>query len=169
MLSKDILKVGATGFSVINTSISIGALIGVLLIFVNVFKDKYKMVIIGLSIEGVSLLLLGLMTLYPIAITSALILGLGVTLAGVGIGTLYQTIIPKDKMGRVMGLVSTLLQVVTPIGTLFGSFTVLYLPLEMILSISGVIVTLSGLSLIFLLKNATNKTIRNEGKVEALQ
>ncbi|QOY35294.1 MFS transporter [Anaerobacillus isosaccharinicus] len=158
VLSNDILHVGSTGFGLINTSISVGAIVGVLLVFLNVCKDKYKMVVIGLTLEGVSLLLLGIIPTFSIAIISSIILGLGVALASTGIGTLYQTIIPKDKMGRVMGLVSTILLTVVPIGTLFGSFIINYFAVYHILIVFGVIVILASLSLIFLLvKLSINK------------
>lgn len=158
ILSNDILQVGSTGFGIINTSISIGAIVGVFLIFLQVFKDKYKMVVIGLSLEGVSLLLLGTIPTFVIAIVSSIILGLGVALASTGIGTLYQTIIPKDKMGRVMGLVSTILLTVVPIGTLFGSLIINYYAVNHILIVFGIIILLSSLSLIILILKVSTKT-----------
>ncbi len=163
VLSNDILQVGSTGFGFINTSISVGAIVGVLLVFLNVCKDKYKMVVIGLTLEGVSLLLLGIIPTFTIAITSSIILGLGVALASTGIGTLYQTMIPKDKMGRVMGLVSTILLTVVPIGTLFGSMIINYFAVYHILIVFGVIVILASLSLIFLL---VKMSIHKESNVQ---
>lgn len=163
VLSNDILQVGSTGFGFINTSISVGAITGVLLVFLNVCKDKYKMVVIGLTLEGVALLLLGIIPTFTIAITSSIILGLGVALASTGIGTLYQTIIPKDKMGRVMGLVSTILLTVVPIGTLFGSMIINYFAVYHILIVFGVVVILASLSLIFLL---VKMSIHKENNVQ---
>lgn len=151
ILSNDLLQVGAAGYGLMNTFISIGALAGVIILFFSRVTDKYKLVIIGLTAEGVSLLLMGIFTTYYMALASLFIFGLGISLASVGIGTLYQTIIPQEKMGRVMSLVSTVLLASVPVGTLFGSIVVNYLRLELILILFGTIVALSGLSLIFLL------------------
>ncbi|WP_096186592.1 MFS transporter [Evansella halocellulosilytica] len=166
ILSSDVLEVGSTGFGMMNTFISVGAITGILLMFLNVFKDKFKMVIIGLSLEGVALLIMGTVTVFYVSLAGLFVLGLGLTLASVGITTLYQTIIPKEKMGRVMSLVSTALLTVVPIGTLVGSMAVNYLDLELILILSGSLVTVSGLSLIFLLLKVTNRSLKEESNLQ---
>lgn len=52
ILSTKILNVGSTGYGMMNSALSMGALIGALLIMANIFSDKYKMTIIGLCLEG---------------------------------------------------------------------------------------------------------------------
>lgn len=156
ILSTKILNVGSTGYGMMNSAISAGALLGALLIMANIFNDKYKMTVIGLCIEGIAVAFLGLVPNYYVALLSEAILGVGVAMASVGISTLYQTLIPKDKMGRVMALVSTLCSVSVPLGTLLGSIIIAYMPLNIILIISGVFILVTGFLLIPLLRIKTN-------------
>jgi MFS family permease len=151
ILSTKILNAGSTGYGMMNSAISVGALLGAILIMLNIFKNKYKMTVIGLSIEGVAVALLGLVPNYYIVLSADAILGLGISMASVGISTLYQTLIPKDKMGRAMALVSTLCGVTVPLGTLLGSTLIAYLPLNIILILSGAFVFITGLLLVPLL------------------
>lgn len=147
VLATDVLHVGSTGFGTFNSCISVGALAGALLIMLNIFKDKYKMAILGLSIEGVAVTLLGLIPNFYVVLCAAVILGLGIAMASVGISTLYQTLIPKDKMGRVMALVSTLCEITIPLGTLAGSTIIAHMPLSIVLIVSGIFVLITGVSL----------------------
>lgn len=151
VLATKVLKVGSTGYGMMNSAISIGAIIGALLMMANLLKDKYKMSVIGLSIEGIALALFGLIPNFYVALLAAGILGIGVTMASVGIGTLYQTLIPKDKMGRVMALVGTLCNITIPLGTIFGSAIIIYISIKIVLIISGIIVLITGVSLVPLL------------------
>jgi DHA3 family macrolide efflux protein-like MFS transporter len=151
ILSTKILNVGSTGFGMMNSAISVGALIGALLIMLNVFNDKYKMTVLGLCLEGTAVALLGLVPNYYVVLSAESILGLGIAMASVGISTLYQTLIPKDKMGRVMALASTLCSVSVPLGTLLGSIIIAYIPLNIILLISGIFILVTGLLLVPLL------------------
>lgn len=147
VLSTKILNVGSSGFGMMNSAISIGALIGALLIMSNIFINKYKMVIIGLCLEGVAVMLSGIVPNFYIVLAAMSILGLGLSMAGIGINTLYQTLIPKEKMGRVMALASTLCGVTVPLGTLFGSTIITYIPLNIVLIVSGVFILITGVLL----------------------
>lgn len=151
ILSNKILNVGSTGFGMMNSALSIGALTGALLIMVNVFNDKYKMTLIGLCLNGLGILLIGIPNYY-IVLGGEAVLGVGAAIASIGITTLYQTLIPKDKMGRVMSLARTLCEVTIPLGTLMGSTIAAYLPLYIVLTASGIFVLITGISLIPLLK-----------------
>lgn len=148
ILANKILNVGSTGFGMMNSAVSFGALIGALFIMLNVFNNKYKMAVAGLCIEGAAVALIGLVPNYYIVLAAEGCLGLGVAMASVGISTLYQTMIPKDKMGRVMALVSTLCGVTVPIGTLTGSTMAAYIPLKVVFIMSGMVILVTGIALI---------------------
>lgn len=148
ILANKILNVGSTGFGMMNSAVSSGALIGALFIMLNVFNNKYKMTVAGLCIEGAAVALIGLMPNYYIVLVAEGCLGLGVAMASVGMSTLYQTMIPKDKMGRVMALVSTLCGVTVPIGTLTGSTMAAYIPLNVVFIMSGMVILVTGIALI---------------------
>lgn len=147
VLSTKILHVGSTGFGMINSAIAVGALTGAMLIASNIFsifKDKYKMTIIGFCIEGIAVALIGIILNYYVSLFGSAMLGLGIAMASVGISTLYQTMIPKDKMGRVMALTGTLCNITVPLGTLMGSMVITYIHLNIVLIFSGIFVLLTG-------------------------
>lgn len=151
ILANKILNVGSTGFGMMNSAVSFGALAGALIIMLNVFNNKYKMAVSGLCIEGVAVALIGLVPNYYIVLAAEACLGSGVAMASVGISTLYQTMIPKDKMGRVMALVSTLCGVTVPLGTLAGSAMAADMPLNVVLIMSGMVILVAGIVLVPLL------------------
>lgn len=164
IMSEDIFRVGATGLGIINSSLSAGALGGALLIMFNVFKDKHKMAIFGLVLEGAGLILMGSFMHYISTIAVALIIGLGISFASVGLNTLYQTIIPKQMLARVLSIVSMLLTISVPLGTLFGSVIVNYIPMFIVLIGFGIAVVLSSLSLIVIFKQ-NSEVVRKKEKV----
>lgn len=160
-MSESIFDVGSAGLGFISSSVAVGALCGSLMIMFNLFKDKSKMAVIGLFLEGVALLIMGIALHYYVTIIAAWLLGLGVCLASVGLNTLYQTMIPKVMMGRVLSLVSMLLGASIPLGQLFGSMIMTYYSMTIILIVFGIIVMFSAVSLIHL-------TMRNNNKKEVV-
>ncbi len=148
IMSDSIFNVGSAGLGTLNAMIALGALFGSLMIMFNLSKDRYKTAIVGLVMEGVGLMLIGSFMDYYVAIAAVFIIGMGTCFASVGLNTLYQTIIPKEKMGRVLSIVSVLLTTSVPLGTLFGSIIINHIPMFVILLVFGFVVTLSGLSLI---------------------
>jgi MFS transporter, DHA3 family, macrolide efflux protein len=108
------------------------------------------MAIIGLVLEGIALLVPAIYLTYEIMLIAMFILGLGISLASVGISTLYQTLVTKDKMGRVMSITSAFTSVSIPLGTTFGSMLITVLAPNIIFAIYGLIVLCSGLSLVYI-------------------
>lgn len=152
------LDKGATGLGIMQASVSIGALLGSVMILLGFIKNKYKMAIAGLTLEGLALIALGLFIQnYYLILFFMGMLGLGVAMASVGISTLYQILIPKEKMGRVMSIVTTLCSVTIPLGTLFGSVIINYHTMENVLIFFGVIVSISGLSLVGVVREPNEK------------
>ncbi|MCG8500600.1 MAG: MFS transporter [Firmicutes bacterium] len=152
------LDKGATGLGIMQASVSIGALLGSVMILLGFIKNKYKMAIAGLTLEGLALIALGLFIQnYYLILFFMGMLGLGVAMASVGISTLYQILIPKEKMGRVMSIVTTLCSVTIPLGTLFGSVIINYHTMENVLIFFGVIVSISGLSLVGVVRESNER------------
>ncbi len=161
IMSDSIFNVGSAGLGMLNSSLAIGALIGSLMIMFNLYKDKYKTAIAGLVMEGVGLVLIGSFMDYYVTIAAVFIIGMGTCFASIGLTTLYQTIVPKQKMGRVLSIVTVLLTISIPLGTLFGSMIISYIPMFAILLAFGIIVTLSGLS-VFIIAKQDNTAIEKE-------
>lgn len=152
---------GATGLGMIEGSIAIGALFGSLIILLGFIKNKYKMTVVGLTIEGLGLIVLGIfIENYYLILFFMGVLGLGVAMASVGISTLYQILIPKEKLGRVLSIAGTLCNITVPLGSLFGSVIINYYSMQSVLLFFGVIVSISGLSLVGVIRAA------NENKEE---
>ncbi len=148
VICNQILEVGSKGMGIVDASIAIGALCGSIFILAKFISNNIKIVILGLSIEGIALLTAGLYMNYTAMIIFALILGFGISLASVGISTLFQTIVPDNKRGRVSSLTGTLASCTIPLGTLYGSYIINHISISVVLIFSGVAVTLAGLTLI---------------------
>ncbi|SCY82230.1 MFS transporter [Alkaliphilus peptidifermentans] len=143
IITSEILTVGSTGLGIIFSLVSIGALIGTFAVLANIFKDIFKMTIFGISVQGLTLIALGLFTNnYFALLIVAAVMGFGVSIATIGIGTLYQKMIPKEKLGRVISLIGMLLSITVPLGTMFGTFILTLLPIPTTLLFSGLLVSL---------------------------
>lgn len=147
IICNQVLDVGSTGFGVVEACISIGALLGTLVPFLNISNNHIRLAIIGLALEGVALLVGGIFMSFPSMIIFAFLLGLGVSMASIGIMTMYQVLVPEHMMGRVGSLLTTTSTFIVPIGILVGSYVINIVSVEMIFMVSGVIVLLSGLLL----------------------
>ncbi|MEB9972498.1 MFS transporter [Bacillus cereus] len=163
IICNEILNTGAVGLGMINSSMAIGAIFGTILVLFNLFQNKFKMVILGLLFEGIALFLMGIYMQYYMTLIAVWILGLGLSLSGVGISTLYQSMVPKEKMGRVLSIVSTFCSLSVPLGTLFGSIITNYIPLPTVLWSFGIVIGLSGLSFVAIFYNK-DKNISMEQK-----
>ncbi|MGN7359606.1 MFS transporter [Paenibacillus sp. SAFN-054] len=147
-ICNQVLHVGPKGLGWIETSISIGALLGSAIMASGRFKNQILLAVVGLSIEGTALIIGGLSFTYASMIILAGMLGFGICLASVGIGTSMQQIVDKSKLGRVMSFTSMLNTCTVPLGILTGSILMTHLPPQALLATSGFIVLLSGLSLL---------------------
>lgn len=162
IICNQVLEIGSTGFGVVEACISIGALLGTLFPFLNITKNQIRLAIIGLALEGVALLVGGIFMSYPSMIIFAFLLGLGVSMASIGIMTMYQVLVPEHMMGRVGSLLTTTSTFIVPIGILVGSYVINIVSVEMIFIVSGVIVLLSGL----LLAIPFAKEFKHQPKIE---
>jgi len=162
IICNQVLEIGSTGFGVVEACISIGALLGTLVPFLNITKNQIRLAIIGLALEGVALLVGGIFMSYPSMIIFAFLLGLGVSMASIGIMTMYQVLVPEHMMGRVGSLLTTTSTFIVPIGILVGSYVINIVSAELIFIVSGVIVLLSGL----LLAIPFAKEFKHQPKIE---
>jgi MFS family permease len=153
VICKQVLHVGAAGLGWTEASISIGALLGSLLMLSGVFKNQIRLAVFGLVLEGAALVVAGLFMNYLAVIIFAGMLGFGICFASVGISTAFQNLIDKDKMGRVMSFLSMLTSCTIPLGILTGSILVNHWQITTVFTLSGVIVGLSGLSLLIPFKD----------------
>src|SRR5690625_7966232 len=74
---------------------------------INLFKDKYKIAIIGLYLEGVALFIMGITLHYYVKLVAVWLV--------LDLTDIYQAMIPKVMVGRVLGLVSMLIGASIPL------------------------------------------------------
>jgi MFS family permease len=165
VICNQILEVGSKGFGVVEACISVGALVGIIFSFFNIIRNQIRLGVIGLVLEGVALLVGGLFFSYTSMIIFAILLGLGVSMASIGITTMYQLLVPENMMGRVGSILSTISTFIVPIGVLVGSYVINIYSVELIFIISGIVVLLSGVFLVlpfadeFRMKSKKSKNI----------
>jgi MFS transporter, DHA3 family, macrolide efflux protein len=148
IICNQILEVGAKGFGIVEACISVGALAGSIILFLNIIKNQIIAGITGLVLEGVALLVGGMFLSYPSIIIFAFLLGLGVSMASIGISTMFQLLVPENMMGRVGSILSSISTFILPIGILAGSYVINIYSVKLIFIISGLIVLLSGAFLV---------------------
>ncbi|OPJ62377.1 MFS transporter [Clostridium oryzae] len=162
VISKNLQR-GSVGLGMLESSVGIGALAGGFIIFLGVMKNKYKIAIAGLALEGIGLMGYGMFSnSFYVILVFASVIGIGVSMASVGISTLFQTLVDKDKMGRVMSALGILCTISVPIGTMCCSAVINYCPVGIVLLISGIIVTISAISLIPIFKDRITNKIDEE-------
>lgn len=159
------LNFGSSGLGLLDASISIGALLGSLIILFDSSQNQIRLAMFGLVLEGISLILSGLLSEFVVLIISFGLLGLGISFASIGIGTTFQLIIDDEKRGRVNSFIAMLGSCTVPLGTLFGSFLTGQFPVQWILLGFGFIVICSGLTLYFPFKAELFNIKKIEGTV----
>ncbi|MBP3041098.1 MFS transporter [Bacillaceae bacterium Marseille-Q3522] len=158
LICNQVINAGSTGLGWIEASISAGAFLGSFIIFSNIIKNQIRLAVIGLTLEGIALILASLFMNLTSLIIFFSLLGIGVCFASVGISTVYQLMIEKEKMGRVMSFNSMLCTCTVPLGIFVGSIIIKQFSVTNIILIYGLIVALSGISLIIPFKEKLVKS-----------
>jgi len=153
VFSRDILRLGSAGAGTLLGAMSIGGLVMSFLVpLINKRFDHYTLMFIGLSLEGIFLSLFGFANNLYTSIGILVLLGGSFGIVNVSIGTVFQTIIPNNLMGRVSSIMGILCQVTIPLGYYLGGLILESYSVSTIVLISGVIVALAGLSTVTIAK-----------------
>lgn len=158
VITNQILQVGSMGLGWIESAISVGALLGSLIILSGAVKNQIRLAIFGLVMEGGALIAAGIFMNLTSLILFFGLLGMGVCFASIGIRTAFQLMVEENKMGRVMSFLSMLATSTVPIGTFVGSILVEAGSISTIFISFGIIVAVSGLSLFLPFKNEFRKS-----------
>jgi MFS family permease len=146
VLVKKILKMGAEGFGVLGSSISIGMVLGSLFIgMIGGVKRKGIFILAGITVAGLFLALFGISESFWTSIFLLGCCGFGFSFANVLVPVVFQTKIPQEKQGRVFGTLGTISGGLRPISLALVGVLGGLLPIQMIIFLSGVLVTLGGL------------------------
>jgi DHA3 family macrolide efflux protein-like MFS transporter len=114
---------GAIELGLLESAMGIGIIVGgILLSLWGGFKKKIATSLTGIIGLGIGVMLVGIApaSLFILAITGNIILGLMLPIANGPIGALMQTIVRPDMQGRVMSLVNSGATAISPLGLLIA-------------------------------------------------
>jgi DHA3 family macrolide efflux protein-like MFS transporter len=147
LMVKKILKMGAEGFGVLGSSISVGMVLGSLFLgMIGGVRRKGTFIMIGIVVAGSFLALFGISESFWTSIFLLGGCGFGFSFANILVPVVFQTKIPHEKQGRVFGTLGTISGGLRPVSLALVGVMGGFLHIQMIVFLSGVLVALGGLS-----------------------
>ncbi|OUB80581.1 hypothetical protein BK744_01785 [Bacillus thuringiensis serovar zhaodongensis] len=110
--------------------------------YAPILGEKYsmeKMVLIGSLVYSLSLISMGITTIYPIVIISGMLLNGSLILIIVNWNTMRQKRTPNHVLGRVTGIIMTFQYIALPIGGSVSSFLITFMSVQIVLILFGII------------------------------
>lgn len=151
IFSDKLLHAGPSGFALMAATLSVGTLIGALLVgqFGDRIKRKSRMIQIGIGGIGISFFLLGFTSSVWLAALFCWIAGFSLPMASISFDTIVQQHTPSEKMGRVSGFGRTLAMGGTPLGIMIAGALAETISTDHIFQIVGflVLITITIISL----------------------
>ncbi|OGC82429.1 MAG: hypothetical protein A2W07_03995 [candidate division Zixibacteria bacterium RBG_16_43_9] len=147
LMVKKILKMGAEGFGVLGSSISVGMVLGSLFLgMIGGVRRKGTFIMIGIVVAGSFLALFGVSESFWTSIFLLGGCGFGFSFANILVPVVFQSKIPHEKQGRVFGTLGTISGGLRPISLALVGVMGGLLHIQMIVFLSGVLVALGGLT-----------------------
>jgi len=147
LMVKKILRMGAEGFGVLGSSISVGMVLGSLFLgMIGGVRRKGTFIMIGIVVAGSFLALFGISESFWTSIFLLGGCGFGLSFANILVPVVFQTRIPHEKQGRVFGTLGTISGGLRPVSLALVGVMGGLLHLQMIVFLSGVLVALGGLT-----------------------
>lgn len=141
------LNMGSEALGILLAAITVGSLVMAPLVPVLEKRfNYYTLVFIGLTLEGVFIILFGMSGNFYMALVIQALMGASICMCNVSLNTVFQTLIPNEMLGRVGGILETMCQATIPLGYLLGGMAAERLSLTLVLVASGIVVAISGLS-----------------------
>ena len=104
--AKDIFHGNASTLGFLAGALGAGSVIGALFLTSRKgIKSLSRWIMIGCGLCGVALVIFGLSSYFPLSLLSVMAVGFGSMIVVAGSNTVIQTIVDKDKRGRVMSFV----------------------------------------------------------------
>jgi DHA3 family macrolide efflux protein-like MFS transporter len=147
LMVKKILRMGAEGFGVLGSSISVGMVLGSLFLgMIGGVRRKGTFIMIGIVVAGSFLALFGVSESFWTSIFLLGGCGFGFSFANILVPVVFQSKIPHEKQGRVFGTLGTISGGLRPISLALVGVMGGLLHVQMIVFLSGVLVALGGLT-----------------------
>ncbi|HVP36441.1 MAG TPA: MFS transporter [Terriglobales bacterium] len=151
LMVKKILMMGAEGFGVLGSSISIGMVLGSLFLgMIGGVRRKGTFIMSGIVVAGLFLALFGISESFWVSIFLLGGCGFGLSFANILVPVVFQTKIPHEKQGRVFGTLGTISGGLRPVSLALIGVMGGLLHVQMIVFLSGVLVALGGLAGFFI-------------------
>lgn len=117
VVAKDNLNSGSEGYGILLGALSVGGLLMAFIIpKISKKIGNSKLLFIGLISEGLLLLPFAFINSLSTGIISLLILGCSFGIVNVTLGTVIQTIVPNDVLGKVSSVMNILCSLTVPLG-----------------------------------------------------
>jgi MFS family permease len=146
VIVKEVLKMGAEGFGFLASAISIGMVLGtVLLGLKGEVKRKGWVVILSIIFGGLTLALFGVSEKFWLSMILLGMAGLAFSLVNVLEMVIFQKEIPLDKQGRIFGILNTVAWGLRPVSLGLVGVISVWLDARLIILFGGILVALGGL------------------------
>ena len=117
----DVLKVGETGYGLLNAAVGVGALTGALAVAsLSRRKNKGMQLTVGTLIFPLAVLAFAATRAFPLTLVCMAGAGIGFVIQNATSNTIIQLMAPDELRGRVMSVYSLFFFGTTPVGALFS-------------------------------------------------
>lgn len=148
--AKEVFAVGAGGLGMLEGSLGVGMMVGaVALMRIGQVSRRRLALQCGLAVPGAAFLLMGAWASYPTFLGALFVMGLALSVMNVVSMTYFQEQVPPDRLGRFMGLLMTIIMALAPLSYASAGLVTLGVSADLVLTSSGLLLVLLGLSLPF--------------------
>jgi DHA3 family macrolide efflux protein-like MFS transporter len=149
--SDKILLAGAKGYSFIEMAFTIGIIIGALLLGqIGGRFRKSVLILAGFAVFGLGIASLGFIDSLYIAVLVCGLNGIFLSFINTSAITIVQEITPKDKMGRVSSILSTLAMLGMPLGYAISGFIASGLEIQTTFLVLGLLIFIMVIPVLFI-------------------
>ena len=143
--ARDVLHVGSQGYGALMGAWGIGALVGSgWLIMAGEVRRKARLLVLGSLLWSAGMIVFGFSRSFPLSLACLFVMGFAPPLWMNTMRTVLQTSVPEDMRGRVMGILTMTMQVVS-LGWLLGGALATAFSNEVALVIGGTVFAGSNL------------------------
>ncbi|MCX5973700.1 MAG: MFS transporter [Coprothermobacterota bacterium] len=120
-LAEQTLQVGVEGFGWILSVLSVGSLLGALLMgSIGAVRHRLAWIFPPILVIGMMTILLPLVRIFPFSLSFAFFIGFCLPVANITSNTIFQERTPDNLRGRVFGTRNTIAQGLTPLSMILG-------------------------------------------------
>jgi MFS family permease len=143
VFAREILKAGAEGFGLLQSSLSLGFILGAAVVgFLGGISKRRESILSSVFTVGLSTVLFSFSSNILFALLLIGLLGFAVPFTNILISTIYQETVPKDLRGRVFSVRLVIGQGSLPLGVFFGGLLSIWFSVQQTVLLLGFIIVL---------------------------